>query len=302
MTGVKERRDSTDSDKENESLVESPDDSNAFIHYSHHHHQTYSNVCKDKIIFNTKTAIDSVRNTRETHAEEDLDHLLTNLFSEDDDDVEKNLESSVKSAFELPRPEEIGLASIPETSDLVLSVCTSSNDSFTTEPWSGSGKTDVDFQSSPSQDVNQLGVLPPCGEMAEDVGPTDVFLGYETSTLDEDIKTALEISASKDIDFLRDDISVDVDIGVLQEDTHQILYLHADQIEDSLARCDEIKSEILSQNKTEEEKDEAPGVRTRGGRKRMPGTVVDLLVSSYNISRRRNTRCKVSRENQWEFL
>ena len=39
------------------------------------------------------------------------------------------------------------------------------------------------------------------------------------------------------------------------------------------------------------ETSDVPGVRTRRGRKRKPGTVVDLLVSSY--SRKRSSRCKV---------
>ena len=55
--------------------------------------------------------------------------------------------------------------------------------------------------------------------------------------------------------------------------------------------------EVVEEGETKERKDEnlecpdVPGVRTRRGRKRKPGTVVDLLVSSYN--RKRSSRCKV---------
>ena len=290
MTGNKERRDSTDSDKENdfESLILVPNNSNAFncnLQQEDPQVQTNSQVCiKEKIFFN-----DSDRNIRESYAEED--NLLTDLFNEDD------------CFIELPQPEEIGLASVPETSNLISSVC-SHNNFFTSEPWELSGNTEDDFQINPFQDVNPLedqkeldGELSGCLEMEWELTSraTDVFLGNEISSLDEDIKIALESSASEDIAFLQDDISVDVDIGVLhlQDDLHQEFLVAGDQFEESLARYEEIKVEpSVTKSKSEDKKeDDLPGVRTRLGRKRKPGTVVELLVKSY--VRKRNTRCRV---------
>ena len=83
LTGYKERRDSTGSDKENE--LES-NNSNAFnCNQQHHQHQEEQadllQVCQETNVFNEKSATDTIR---ESHTEEDLDHLLTDLFSEDD--------------------------------------------------------------------------------------------------------------------------------------------------------------------------------------------------------------------------
>lgn len=302
FAGYKERRDSTDSDKENEveSLIQFPDNGNAFNYNQQHHQHPKEQAdlfCKEKNFSNKKSANDSVRNIWESHAEENLDHLLTDLFIEDD--AEKKPESYVKPVFELPQPEEIGLASIPETSDLVLSLCTNSNyndNSNQSQPRQFSGNLAVDLQKPPFQDANQLedqkeldGALSPWREMEEqlDGGACDVFLGYETSSLDEDIKRALEYPASKDIDFLQDVVTLDVDIEALQEDIQQVLLLSGDQLEDSLTKY----AEFATNHKTEEQKeDDVPGVRTRQGRKRKPGTVVDLLVS--NFTRKRSSRCK----------
>ena len=294
MTAYKERRDSTDSDKENEfeSLIQLPNNSNAF-NYNQQGVKTFSKVCKEKILPNEESVNDSIRNLRESRTEENLDNLLTNLFNDDD------------RIIELPQPDEIGLASIPENADLPLSVCSHNNNKFFTyEPWQFSGDTEVEFEINPFQDVNPLedqkeldGELSGCLEMEWELTSraTDVFLGNEISSLDEDIKTALESPASEDTAFLQDDISVDVDIGVLhlQDDLHQEFLVAGDQFEESLARYEEIKVEpTVTKSKSEDKKEDGlPGVRTRLGRKRKPGTVVELLVKSY--VRKRNTRCRV---------
>ena len=69
MTGHKERRDSTDSDKENEfeSLIQFPDNSNVL--------NLLPQVHKEKFFRNEESAIDSVRNIEENYAEENLDNL-----------------------------------------------------------------------------------------------------------------------------------------------------------------------------------------------------------------------------------
>ena len=299
MTGNKERRDSTDSDKENEvvSIIQFPVNTNAF-NYNPQQQEDLSQVWKKNIFFNEESTNDSVRNIRESHAEEDLDLLLTDFFTEDD--VNDNVAKKKLESFELPQPEEIGLASIPETSDLVLSICSNTNRS---DPWELFGNTSVDFQNSPFRNFDQLedqneldGALSLFRKIKEELdrGASDVFLGYESPSLDEDIKTALEFPASKDFDFPQDDVSVDVEIGVLQEDIHQALFLpgdHGDPFAESPIKQEESKAWFVTNGKTEDEKEEDdwPGVRTRLGRKRKPGTVVDLLLSSYT----RKTRCKV---------
>ena len=66
LTGHKERRDSTDSDKENEfeSLIQFPDNSNVL--------NLLPQVHKEKFFRNEESAIDSVRNIGESYAEENI--------------------------------------------------------------------------------------------------------------------------------------------------------------------------------------------------------------------------------------
>ena len=53
----------------------------------------------------------------------------------------------------------------------------------------------------------------------------------------------------------------------------------------------EAKGSPAGESEASLDRSDGPAVRTRRGRKRKPGTVVDLLVSSY--IKKRSTRCKV---------
>ena len=301
MTGHKERRDSTDSDKENEfeSLIQFPDNSNVL--------NLLPQVHKEKFFRNEESAIDSVRNIEENYAEENLDNLLTDLFNEDD------------GIIELPQPEEIGLASMPEASDWVSSVCSNTKNFYTCEPWLFNpfqNVNPVEDQKERDGELSTFRIM----EGISTGGVTDVFVGHVISSVDEDIKRALELPASEYIDFLQGDNSENVDAEDLQDDDdiHQVLLFPGDQfeenptkyekikvepgtndqLEETSSKYEEIKPEPLTNSTSEEEKEEEeeeeedpPGVRTRGGRKRKLGTVVELLVSSY--VRKRNTRCRV---------
>ena len=157
-------------------------------------------------------------------------------------------------------------------------------------------------------------------------GLNDVCVGQDTSSLDQEIMTSLEIRSVEDTGLPNDNVIVKM--GVLPDKISEMVVEPEKQSEVSLTNYDQIKAQpvaeiIASESQTADKKEdtngdlnmkeepteameevetkggkdekletsEVTGLRTSRGRKRKPGTVVDLLVSSY--SRKRSSRCKV---------
>jgi len=321
----KRRLISTDSDKENEfpSLIQFSA-SNVF---NYQHQQDSYNISQDRAVKSLTDAANDSNQEKFSQVEEDIDHLLTDLFNGQDDSGGNFLESPSK--FELPEPEEIGWTSVPEPSqDFLLSFGCNNNQAgsdncFTVEPWQLYRNNEFDLQnySFPNLDeledqdaidargliANTLKEVAQSEDGAESSPPPgvqDVFVGTEISSLDENTKTALEILQLEEItDLSKDDIVLD--IGEIENQISEDLL---DEDERPEARCekneevrDQMTEATISSSppgvvpakasiKTELVDCAPPAARTRRGRKRKQGTVVDLLVSSY--VKKRSSRCK----------
>ena len=276
--------------------------------------------------------------------EEDIDHLLTDLFNED--------------GVELPTPGEIGRSSFLESTENLSSVSNnnqgSGNDVFKVESWQLLVHNEFDWQNYDFPDVDQMedqdvldarGLIVPIeisnktqsslqveessvetedaavlvhgGDGGDGDGVVhDVFVGQDTSSLDQEIKMAVEIPSVED---KKDKIIVNIEVLpekineiVVNPETQSEVYLNKSQIKaevvEEIIRSEPQPGDIQEEPKeavqvgaeTKEspvKSDNDPAwsdgsvVRAGRGRKRKPGTVVDLLVSSY--ARKRNTRCKV---------
>ena len=297
--------------------------------------------------------------TNAAATEEDIDHLLTDLFNEDVGGLD---DSPSKTLFELPTPEEIGWSSFPDLESTEFLSSTNNQESrkdfFTVESWQLCVHNEFDWQNYDfpaldqleDQDVldardlivhteistktqSSLQVEESSAETEETPaqvdggdggggesggggvgGVHDVLVGQDTSSLAQEIIPAVEIPSTEDNGVLPDKISVMVGDPEVSLANSQLKSDLVAEIISAEPRTEDKKEEDL--NVKEEPKEalqeaatkgspvksdpepepslelsDGPGVKTRRGTKRKPGTVVDLLVSSY--IRKRSSRCKV---------
>ena len=339
-----------------ESLIQLPDLSNIFDSHQQIHQQIYPQFSTQDI-FNREAASDLLENNA---AEEDIDNLLTDLFNEDGgvDD------SPTKPTFELPKPGTIGLSAFPDSRNnnqasrndfftveswqlCVKNEFDLQNYSFPdldkledqdvldardlivpkeiskqTQSSLHMEETSVETEKTAAQ-INTGGEND--GDKINDGGVYDVIVGQDTSSLDQEVMTALEIPSNENNCLQKDKTIVSM---VLPNKVSEMVVDSKRQSEVSLTNNDQNTSEssaeiIPSEPQTEDKKEDpedlnmredpkeammqegstsgrkdenldcsdVPVVKSRRGRKRKPGTVVDLLVSNY--SKKRSSRCKV---------
>ena len=205
------------------------------------------------------------------NAEEDLDHLLTDLFDSQEDCGENEFHKN--SSFELPKPEEIGLTSIPildSTLDLLLSTTSNNNkgasrtDFFTAEPWEYCAvNNEFELQNYSFPNVNELedqDELDSRGLIVDALTPRmqDVFVGAQISCLDENTKTSLQ-TVEEPNTLSREDVVIDV--GLLRDQINDNLMLVQDKIsefsESVNTNYEEVKVQV-EENTTEIPKSENP--------------------------------------------
>ena len=262
----KRRLISTDSDKENDyqRLVQSSD-------YQDFSYQTQKEEdpesvlrlpSKDSLIPDSTDI--SQENVTKKIQEEDIDHLLTDLFNCQEDCAENETDAGTGSLpvfrFDLPKPEEIGLntTSIPYSVDSLLS-------SFNqNKVWN-----EFDLQNYSFPDLNLLedqDELDTRGLIANTLVEEpelavhkvqDAFLGPNTSTLDENTKKALKVQSIEELtqtSQILDDNNIN--FGLLQDMIEGDLRLQNENPEVSTDTKTQLIEEELGKDSEETDKAE----------------------------------------------
>lgn len=243
----------------------------------------------------------SQENVTKKSQEEDIDHLLTDLFKCQEDCAENETDAGTGSLpvfrFELPKPEEIGLTmtSIQYSVDSLLSSSFNKNKVWSGEPWRLFANNEFNLQNYSFPDLNLLEdqdeldtrglIVNTLVEEPELVvhKVQDAFLGPNTSTLDENTKKALKVQSIEELtqtSQILDDNNIN--FGLLQDMIEGGLRLQNENQEIS----SDTKTQLIEEEvgKESEETDEPEEKATESNTEKNPpsfGQIVENDVDDH---------------------